>query len=163
MPSHQKREGAADRKNQQRVVSEKAERDLVSKVPLLLLTKFSSLQFWHLTTLLLKFLIAPLYNYKNTSIIKYYQFIHQKASTFFISFFSLFFLSFSFSAFLKCLQSCPLSGCDQGVMEDLLFGEAKTTHNAPTWPHQTRGKTSEISKEGFPSCLSIKTILLKES
>ena len=56
---------------------------------------------------------------------------------------------FSFSAFLKCLQSCSLSGCDQGVMEDLLFLSAKTPHNAPTWPDQTPEKTSEISKERF--------------
>ena len=43
-------------------------------------------------------------------------------------------------------------------MEDLLFVKAKTTHNAPTWPDQTREKTSEISKEGFASGFSLQKI-----
>ena len=45
-----------------------------------------------------------------------------------------------FSAFFERLQSCWLSGCDHGVMEDLLFVQAKTSHNAPTWPNQTPRK-----------------------
>ena len=49
-------------------------------------------------------------------------------------------LETSFSAFFERLQSCWLSGCDHGVMEDLLFVQAKTSHNAPTWPNQTPRK-----------------------
>lgn len=67
-----------------------------------------------------------------------------------------------FSAFFERLQSCWLSGCDHGVMEDLLFVQAKTSHNAPTWPNQTPRKNitnmENIKKTPGNSTKNIETL-----